>query len=276
MVRIAELHCYPIKGCAGTALADSRLTPAGLDQDRAFMVVDPEGIGRTQRRMPALARIRPSVEPGRLVLNAPDVEPLAFDVREDGPRIDVEMLGKPMRGIDQGEDAARWLSDFLGAPNRLVRVPPDHDRVTDGETPGTAGYADGAAVLVTSLASLKELNGRLGERGAVELPMNRFRPNIVVDGWDEPFLEDRARVVRAGDVELGFTKLAIRCVVTTVDQLTGVKSGPEPLRTLAAYRMIGKSGVAFGVKFAVTRTGSVSIGDELAIEKWDETVEQGS
>lgn len=267
---IAELHCYPIKGCAGTAVVDAVLTPAGLDQDRVFMVVDAEGVGRTQRRTPALARIRPSVEPGCLVLHAPDTVDMRIDVRDDGPRTEVEMLGKPMRGVDQGENAARWLSEFLGMPSRLVRVPPDHDRVTDGETPGTAGYADGAAVLVTSVTSLRELNGRLVERGSEPLPMDRFRPNIVLEGWDEPYLEDRLRVLRVGDAELGYTKPAIRCVVTTVDQRTGVKVGPEPLRTLASYRMIGRDGVAFGVKFAVSRAGTVAVGDVPAIARWAE------
>jgi uncharacterized protein YcbX len=270
MVRIVELHCYPIKACAGTAVSDAVLTRAGLAHDRAFMVVDPNGVGRTQRELPHLAVIRPEITPGGewLELAAPGREPLRLDVRQDGDRTEVEMLGKPFLGIDQGNSAAHWLSEVLGAPCRLVRVPPDHDRVTDGETPGTSGYADSSAILVASLSSLRELNRRLASDGAARLPMSRFRPNIVVDGWDEPHTEDQLRLVRAGEVELGYTKVAIRCVVTTVDQATGVKAGPEPLRTLAEYRRVGGAGVAFGTKFSVTRTGRLAVGDELTVEAW--------
>jgi uncharacterized protein YcbX len=147
-------------------------------------------------------------------------------------------------------------------------VPPEHDRVTTGQTPGTAGYADGHAVLMASRASLDALNARLAARGCGPLPMNRFRPNLVVDGWDEPHSEDRVRQVTVGDAQLGYAKLAIRCAVTTVDQAEGVKYGPEPLRTLADYRRAAAGGVAFGAKFAVLRPGKLSVGDEVAVSAW--------
>lgn len=267
--RVVALHTYPIKGCAGIALTDALLTPAGIAHDRTFLIVDERGVFRSQRRDPRLATIRPEVvDDGReLMLRAPGTDALRIAVDLDGPRRPVEMFGDPYRGIDQGDAVAEWLSHVLGSRSSLVRVPPEHDRVTDGETPGTAGYADSGALLLTSHASWVELNRRIMERGAQPVPIERFRPNVVVDGWVEPHVEDLVREASIGDTELGFAKLAIRCAVTLVDQRTGVRVGPEPLRTLADYRRIAEKGVAFGAKFSVLHPGRLAVGDELVVRR---------
>jgi uncharacterized protein len=273
MAKIATLHYYPIKGCAAVSVSEAELTPAGPRHDRNFMVVTEEGASRTQRGTPALAVIRPEIgfDGERLTLRAPGVEALDVDVDLDRERCDVLLFGAPFKAIDQGDVAADWLSEVLGEPSRLVRVPPEHKRVTTGQTPGTAAFADGQAVVVTSLSSLDLLNERIAERGGEPLPMDRFRPNLVVDGWAEPHTEDRVRSMTAGDAELGYAKLDIRCVVTTVDQRIGVKVGPEPLRTLARYRRDPNGGVAFGMKAAVVRTGKVAVGDEVIVNSWDDS-----
>lgn len=271
MARITGLISYPIKGCAGYPVVDSLVTPAGLAHDRSFLVITEDGGFRSQRRSPRLALIRPVVdEPGDwLTLHGPDADPLRIAVDTEAPRRGVELFGVPYQGIDQGEEAAGWLSEVLGEPSRLVRVPPEHDRTTDGLTPGTSGYADSGALHLLSRPSLALLNERLAARGSAPLPMDRFRPNIVLDGWDdEPHAEDRVRRLSAGDVEFGYAKLAIRCVVTTVDQENGTKAGPEPLRTLADYRRAAEGGVAFGVKLSVVRPGKLSVGDEMAVSAW--------
>ena len=270
VARVASLLHYPIKGCAGTAACEFALTAAGLAHDRSFMVVDADGVFRSQRRDPRLAQIRPEVDGDidLLTLHAPGMDALPVEMRTEGPRNAVELFGVPCTGIDQGERAAEWLTALLGAPSRLVRVPPEHDRVTGGETPGTAGYADSSALLMTSVAALDLLHARLVEQGGEPVPMNRFRPNIVVDGWGEPHTEDRARQVAIGDALLGYAKLAVRCAVTTVDQETGARVGPEPLRTLAGYRRAEGGGVTFGAKFAVLRPGKLSVGDEVLVERW--------
>ncbi|AXK35084.1 MOSC domain-containing protein [Streptomyces armeniacus] len=271
MARITGLISYPIKGCAGSPAYDALVTPAGLAHDRSFLVTTEDGGFRSQRRSPRLALIRPEIEPegGWLTLHGPGVDPLRIAVDTEAPRRDIELFGTPYQGIDQGEEVAGWLSEALGEPSRLVRVPPEHHRVTGGLTPGTSGYADSAPLHLLSLPSLEQLNARLTARGSAPLPMDRFRPNIVLDGWDgEPHAEDGVRQLRAGDAEFGYAKLAIRCAVTTVDQETGTKSGPEPLRTLADYRRAAEGGVAFGVKLAVVRPGKISVGDEMAVDAW--------
>ncbi|MFJ8464539.1 MOSC domain-containing protein [Streptomyces swartbergensis] len=293
MARVVELSYYPVKGCVGTSATEAPLTPAGLAHDRSFMVVSEEGVYRTQRRDPRLAVIRPAItaDGEHLTLSAPRTEALHLRVDTSGARRKVDLFGTAYQGIDQGDTAADWLSEVLRARSRLVRVPPEHDRVTDGLTPGTSGYADSCALHVVSRATLDLLNRKLTERGTAPLPMNRFRPNIVIDGWDghegagwddresrherdgrtEPHTEDRARRIRIGDTELGYAKLAIRCAVTLVEQESGARAGPEPLRTLAGYRRASEGGIAFGAKFAVLRPGTVSVGDDAVVTSWGES-----
>ncbi|REK87145.1 MOSC domain-containing protein [Streptomyces inhibens] len=274
MATVIELISYPVKGCAGVPTAEAELTPAGLAHDRSFMVVGTEGVFRSQRKDPRLATVRPEVsaDGSQLTLSAAGVDSLRIDVDLGGAagaaRSDIEMFGMPYRAVDQGDAAADWLSEVLGAPSRLVRVPPEHDRVTDGLTPGTSGFADSSPVHVLSRASLDDLNARIAAAGRAPVPMSRFRPNIVVDGWDAPQTEDRARRITVGGGELGFAKLAIRCAVTLVDQPTGTKAGPEPLRTLASYRRVPEGGVAFGSKFSVLATGKVAVGDAFNVTAW--------
>jgi uncharacterized protein len=270
MTSVAELISYPVKSCAGVRLGEAMVTEAGLAHDRTFMVVDADGLFRSQRRDPRMAVIQPAVSAdGRqLTLRAPGAEDLRVQVDLDSARRDVIMFKDPYQGIDQGSSAAEWLSSVLGSPSRLVRVPPEQHRVIDGWTPGTSAYADSSPVLAISLGSLTELNRRLQDAA---VPMSRFRPNIVIDGWEGPHTEDRTRRVRAGNTELGYAKLAIRCAIPMVDQRTGVKAGPEPIRALAAYRRASAGGVAFGVKFSVLQPGKVAVGDEVTVLSWAES-----
>ncbi|MFH8370567.1 MOSC domain-containing protein [Streptomyces sp. NPDC018031] len=270
MSRVVALSYYPVKGCAGAPVAEAQVTPAGLAHDRSFMVVSEQGVFRTQRRDPRLALVRPAVEADgrRLTLRASGTEPLTVHVDTTGARRAVDLFGAPFQGIDQGDPAAAWLSDVLGARSRLVRVPPEHHRVTDGRTPGTSGYADSCALHVISRATLELLDLELAARGNPPVPADRFRANIVIDGWDDPHTEDRAHRLDIGATHLGYAKLAIRCAVTMVDQETGTRAGPEPLRTLAGYRRAAEGGIAFGAKFAVLTPGKIAVGDEVTVTAW--------
>ncbi len=268
---VSELVYYPVKGCAGVAVPTATFTATGIVHDRSFMLVDPDGAFRSQRKQPAMAVIRPTVAGDRLVVDAPGYDGIELDVLLDGPRRDVSLFGKWFgAGVDQGDIAAKWFSDVLDEPCRLVRVPPEHDRDGWGEHPGKVGFGDAHAVLVTSESSLAGLNARIEARGATGVPMNRFRPNIVVSGWPEPHTEDRFRLMRIGGVELGYSVRAIRCAVPTVRQETGERNGPEPTRTLADYRREPEfgGGVSFGVKAAVLGEGDIAVGDEVLVGEW--------
>ncbi|OZF35750.1 MOSC domain-containing protein [Rhodococcus sp. 14-2483-1-1] len=263
-MRISSLVTYPVKGCAGVALNSASVSATGLEHDRAFMIVDDDGAFRSQRSDPVLAVVRCSMTDGALTLEHASAGSMTVSVDRDSAPRDITMFRAPMRGIDQGDEVAAWLTEVIGEPSRLVAAPRGHGRVTDGISPGSAQFADSAAVHILSTATLAGLDSRLD----VALPMDRFRPNIVVDGWEEPHREDEIREVGIGSARLAYTKLAIRCAVTTVEQTTGERGGPEPLRTLATYRRARQKGVAFGAKFSVLQNGTVSIGDELLVETW--------
>jgi uncharacterized protein YcbX len=203
-----------------------------------------------------------------MTLHAPDIAPLRIDIDPDGPRMDITMFTDPYVGIDQGDTVADWISEVMRSPSRLVRVPRDHGRVTTGVNNGTCGFADSGALLLLSLASLDGLNERLVARGAEPLPMNRFRPNIVLSGHRAAHTEDLGRRIAVGEAVLGYQKLCIRCAVTLVEQETGRKAGPEPLRTLADYRRATIGGVAFGSKYSVLRPGRLTVGAELEVTEW--------
>ncbi|MGQ4491325.1 MOSC domain-containing protein [Streptomyces sp. SAS_281] len=271
-ITVHELVYYPVKGCAGTRVDSARVTATGLEHDRTFMVVDAaDGTFRSQRTHPAMAALRAEVlDSGAvLALSTGSTGPLRLDVVPDGPRREVSMFGTALGpAVDQGDAAAEWFSDALGAASRLVRVVPGFDRDGWGETPGKVNFGDAHAVLVTSTASLAGLNARIAARGdAAPVPMDRFRANIVLTGDDEPHFEDRAARMTVGTAELAYSVKAIRCNVPLVDQRTGRRAGPEPVRTLATYRREPEFGnkLSFGAKNAVVREGVVRAGDPVSV-----------
>lgn len=270
MVRVSALFSYPVKGCAGVELTRTAVFDAGIEHDRTFMVVDSEDKFRSQRNEPTMAVVRPTVLDGgsRLALSAPGVEDLVIEVEPEAPRRQVTVQRWQVIAADQGDEVAEWFSTVLGKPSRLVTVAPEHERVTPGELEGTTAFADAHALLIASEASLDELNSRILERGAEPVPMDRFRPNIVLSGWPEPHTEDRVRRISIGDAEFGYAMVCIRCTVPMVDQATGRKAGPEPIRTLADYRRDPSGGVTFGMKAAVVRPGTIAVGDEVDVSRW--------
>jgi uncharacterized protein YcbX len=273
MATVSALNYYPIKGCAGVTVDHAVVTETGLVHDRSFVVTDPDGTALTQRELSRLAVIRAQVlhEGTKLALSAPDAGDLMVDVRVDGPTRGVRVHRWHGRALDQGDDVAEWLAEVLGTPTRLLRVARGHHREGSGETPGVIGFADSTALTIASLSSLDELNSRILDRGAEPVPMNRFRPNIVVSGWPEPHTEDRARRLEVGTVTIAYGKRDVRCVVTMVDQLTGTRADPEPIRTLASYRRDPDGGVAFAMKAAVVKPGELAIGDEVHVTEWGES-----
>ena len=273
MATVSGLVYYPVKGCAGVPVPTATLTRTGIVHDRSLMLVDEQGAFISQRKTPAMAVIRVSVSDAgdRLTLTAPNTDDTEVAVAFDGERRPVSLFNKWFGiGVDQGDDAAKWFSAVLDRPCRLVRVTPEHDRDGWGEHPGKAGFADAHAILLTAESSLDDLNRRIAARGARPVPMNRFRPNIIVAGWPDPFTEDRVRLATAGSVALGYATRAIRCAVPMVEQATGRKDGPEPTRTLAEFRREPDfgGGVSFGVKAAVLEPGVITVGDELTVTRW--------
>lgn len=271
---LASLHVYPVKSCRGIDVARWPLDRYGLAHDRSFLVVDPSGRFRTQRELPRLALVETRLTETELVLRAPGHGELRLPLaRTEGPRIGVEVWRHRGPALLESDEASAFLSGFLGAESRLVRLPPEHVRRVNPERfPGEAhtAWSDGYPLLVISEASLEELNRRLPKR----LPMERFRPNLVVRGCG-PFAEDGWRRIRVGAIELALVKPCDRCVVTTTDPRTGERDGKEPLRTLATFRT-GEAGVLFGQNAVHLSQGVLEVGTAIEVLETGPPVETGA
>lgn len=264
--RVQSLRVYPVKGCAGTEVDRMEVTARGPAHDREFVVIRPDGRFLSQRQQPRLALIRPSLDAldnGELHLARPYAEPVTVPIRRVDTSRDVTVWGWDGHGVDQGDDVANWLSAFLGQPVRLARFPEDEHRPT-GVGGGELSYADGYPLLVTSTASLADLNTRMRQ----PMPMDRFRPNIVVDGWAAPWTEDEAATLELGtDLAVELVKPCARCVVTTVDQKTAERTGQEPLRALASFRKLD-AGLIFGQNGIPRALGSIQVADPVRVTSW--------
>ena len=250
MPTLSELFVYPIKSCAGIALDVARLEPYGLAYDRNWMIVDPSGRFVTQREFPRLALVRTALTADTLVVEAAGMAPLALPIDPnayaDAPRVAATVWRDTVSAIDTGDDAARWLSEFLDVPLRLVRFDPAAERIASrnwtGDTTVPVRFADGFPLLVIGRASLDDLNGRLARKGVDALPMNRFRPNLVIDGLDayeEDFLETLQIETAGARVELRIVKPCARCPIPTIDQARGAPDPRwpyEPTDTMSTYR----------------------------------------
>lgn len=271
VAKVAALTYYPVKGLSGVSVDRAEVGPAGLRDDRNFMLVEPDGTFLSQRSLPAMASLRAEIDGDALWLSGPGAPNLEIQIQYDGKRRDVSLFGKWFgQGIVQDPAAGEWFTDRLGKPAALVRVTPEHERPGWGVHRGLTGFGDAHALLITSLSSLDGLNERIVEHGGDAIPMNRFRPNIVVAGWPEPHTEDKILRMSAGSVEIGYSARSIRCAVPTVDQASGEKRGPEPTRTLASYRREPDygGGVSFGLKAAVLAEGPLQVGDEIVVHEW--------
>ncbi len=258
-MKVGALYCYPIKSCGGIALQQTEIGPRGLRYDREWMIVDWDGKAMTQRQHPRLCLIGTAITDDVLEISAPGMPTLRLFIEDNGPRkTPVIVWNDVCLAWDQGMHAAAWFSDFLDTDCWLVRMPRDHVRPSRAGDGSQVGFADGHGLLVISDASLEDLNARL----ETPLPMDRFRPNIVVSGCD-PYVEDGWNEIRVAGAHLSGANRCIRCVITTTDQLTGER-GKEPLKTLAGYRKTPE-GVVFGKNFNIRYGGALQVGDVIEI-----------
>jgi uncharacterized protein YcbX len=243
---VSALYVYPLKSARGVAVDVMELDDGGARSDRRWMAVAEDGRFLSQRTVPALALVQPCLTTDGLHLSAPGMPPLAVRRPEAGSiAIEGRVWDSAVRVLVAGNAANDWLARVLGVPTRLVYRPDDAEPLTDS-----------APLLLVGQSSLDDLNRRL----EIPVPMNRFRPNVVVQGAD-PYAEDAWRAIRVGDVEFEVCGPCSRCAATTIDQETGTR-GVEPLRTLATYRKDG-SGVNFGQNLAHRSAGAIRVGDAV-------------
>jgi uncharacterized protein YcbX len=257
-MRAAHLYVYPIKSCGGVEVDRLQLDAGGVANDRMFVLVGEDGRHITQREAPRLAVLKTTLEQHGVRVVAPGGREIALSSDgQEGPLTDVRVHRDRCRGVDQGEAAAEFFGEYLQRPCRLLRVSTTSPRVRHPEgvaEPFTVGFADGYPLLVISQGSLDDLNARLAE----PVPMDRFRPNVVVED-SEPYAEDGWHRIVLDGITLEGAKLCVRCVITTTDQTRGIPHPhEEPLRTLARYRASPTlGGVVFGRNFVHRTTGTI-------------------
>jgi uncharacterized protein YcbX len=272
-IRLSALFIYPLKSARGIALQAAELTSRGLAFDRRFMLVDPDGLFLTQRQLPAMARLITSIHPAlpaadgartaRLRVGFDQLAPLEVPlVPQAGTPCEVRIFQNSVQAIDLGAEPAAFFSGALGRPARLVYMPDDALRAVhpDYAEPGDiVSFADGFPYLLASDSSLRLLNARLAE----PVPMNRFRPNLVVSGA-EAFAEDQWTRVRIGEVPFEVRKPCTRCAIITTDQERGERAAKEPLTALAGFHT-WQGRAAFAQNLLCRGSGRLQVGDVLEV-----------
>lgn len=271
---LSGLYIYPIKSAAGLTLETATVEARGLGGDRRYMVTDPQGKFMTQRKHPRMALIQVDLIQANsgqtLSLTAPGMSSLDVAVSNEAvsnkavsneAEVEVEVWGDRTTAHPCGPAAATWLSDFLQTPCQLVYMPDHAQRPTAHGKLGAdklVSFADAYPFLLISEASLADLNSKLAQ----PVPMNRFRPNLVVKGC-EAFAEDTWKRIRIGEIEFEVSKGCDRCSVPGVDQATGVQVR-EPMPTLAKYRLWdGK--IWFGQNLIQRGLGQLCLGNRVEI-----------
>lgn len=275
---LSGLYCYPVKSCRGIALCEAILDRRGIVHDREMLIVDAGNRFMTQRATPKIALIETALADNALILRAPSA---GGELRvpwhaPDRPVREVVVWADTVLADDTGDATAEWLSDVLGETCRLVTTGKQSRRVRPVERlpadvhpealarPVEVAFPDGYPLLVVSEESLADLNLRLDL--PEPLPMDRFRPNLVLAGCGGPYEEDTWKVFRVGAVRIFGSAPCGRCTITTTDQQSLART-PEPLRTLAGYRRTPGGDVVFGQNAIHAEPGGrLRVGDAVVPE----------
>lgn len=287
-MHISEINIYPIKSLKGISVDSALVEERGLQSDRRWMLTTPDGMFFTQREMPGMALISVWVEDGGLGAAADRFGDVFIPFEPDkGDKQQVTIWQSVCEGVVYGAALNEWFSDVIGIKCQLVRMPDGSRRNVNplfNMNDNIVSFADGYPLMLLGEASLDDLNLRIAEKEAGtsaafrHLPMNRFRPNLVVSGSDA-YAEDDWQRIRIGEAEFRGTKPCERCVITTVEQSKGEFAGKEPLKTLAAYRRaemvmperfnalgVTKNAVIFGQNLIAESVGAtVRVGDVVEV-----------
>lgn len=274
LIRVTELYRYPVKSCKGEFLHAAKIDRRGIQGDRSFMLIDSTSQFITQRKKPRMALIQTQLTPeGVLLLSVDGMDKLTHEPIQEGNRFEVKIWKDKPLAIDQGDIAADWFTQFLGTPCRLVTMPNDYQRQVNQKYAPRAedqvGFADGFPFLLIGESSLLDLNERLIIRNKTRMPMNSFRPNIVIAG-SEAYEEDTWKKIQIGEVIFEIVRPCSRCAITTVNQETGI-TGLEPLTTLNTYRKTGENKIMFGQNMTHANEGIIQVGDPVQILEKGET-----
>ena len=260
LLRLSELHIYPIKSARGISLSSARVDFRGLEHDRRWMVVDEQGKFLSQRSVPRMALIRVELGATHLAVKAEGMPDLHLPLSpESGDSLRVHVWEDSFDAMDAGPEAAAWFTKMLSRPCRLVYMSDDTERLVNPKyspEKSVVSFADAFPFMLISQASLNDLNTRLVE----PVPMNRFRPNLVLEGCNA-YEEDTWANLRIGNIDFRVAKPCSRCTVPTVNQETGIRAS-EPILTLGSYRTTGGK-IYFGQNLTHEAQGILTVGDEV-------------
>lgn len=261
-ITLTALNTYPIKSLQGIALETAEVQSRGLQYDRRWMITDLTGGFISQRKFPKMTLINLKITEQGLSLEAPGMQALAVNFGEHSSKfLEVKVWSDQCQALEVSTQASQWLSEFLGQNCRLVYMPDNSKRLVDPRysiDQNITGFSDGYPFLLISEASLADLNSRLEQ----PVPMNRFRPNLVVSGT-EAFAEDTWKKIKIGNLVFHLVKPCARCVMTTINQEDGTK-GTEPLRTLGQYRKV-ENKILFGQNLLQETNGTLQVGDTIEV-----------
>ncbi|MGR9294872.1 MOSC domain-containing protein [Rhizobium leguminosarum] len=269
-MRVSDLFIYPLKSARGIALPAADIDAYGLPGDRRAMITDAQGHFITQRELPDLARIevRPEAPAFRLLMQGKT--DISVTPPQPENRMDVTVWKSAVSAAVADPESNRQLSEWLGREVRLVFFDGQARRTANAEWAGEATpvtFTDGYQILVTTTGSLKALNADLAAHGEGSVGMERFRPNIVID-TDEAWPEDRWAAIEIAGIRFDLVKPCSRCIMTTQDQLTGSREGPNPMPAMGRIRMSADRrvpGPLFGWNVTPRGNGKVTIGDTVNI-----------
>ena len=285
-MNISEINIYPIKSLKGIALSESVVEKRGLRFDRRWMLTDLGGAFITQREVPKMATVEVRVESGELRVDSKSGGEMLVPFEPDkGHRQNVVVWRDTVAALAYNGEVSEWFSDVLGLKCQLVVMPEASERHVNKDFDtgdDIVSFADGYPLLLIGEASLEALNDRIEEntddRDFVRLPMNRFRPNVVVQG-SEAFDEDNWASIRIGETIFRVVKPCARCVIPTIDQDRGEFDGKEPSKTFASFRKANQvhpkrfesfglipNSVLFGENLIPENPGrSIRVGDRVEV-----------
>jgi len=285
-VVVSELVVYPIKSCAGTSVNDATLTRLGLKWDRSFVLSNKAGEMMSQRKLPKMALIKPTIEEEKsclkLTITYEDKKHVEiFDpqkIRSKKP-VTVTVWGQKLQAAKLSEDAAQWFSSILGIECFLattlgtdIHVRPQKKKYQTKPTDQQGAFSDGFPYLLASQESLDTVNAYLKMDGEKTIQMDRFRPNIVVKNVSKGFAEDYWARIRIGNLKFRVSKPCDRCVMPTVDQKLGKRNkNNQPTRTMRKFRQFqwtkpGKNAIFFGQNLICdAEKGKIRVGDKVTV-----------
>jgi len=271
-LQVSQLFIYPVKSLAGIAMQETKVEKKGLQYDRRWMLADSNMKHMTQRKFKKMALLQPHIEGVMMHIRHKHDESIQFSFNMTdhlSEELTVTVWDQPCMAHEVSKEASAWFSENLGASSQLVYMPDNSVRPTDPDYSADAddqvSFADGYPLLILDQASLDLISERSGQH----IPVDRFRPNVVITGG-HAHIEDELKRLSIGELDFHGAKPCTRCIMTTIDQETG-QGGQEPLKTLATYRSLGNK-IQFGMNLIPMDLGSIRVGDALTVKETTEPI----